>query len=360
MVGMTGKNINRRRFLKGIGSLATISGVAQIGNAGGPRTVTLPKYISENGVVETWEVPRPWYNHISKVSKKNKGLSKRLIRKRGIESVATVGGPEQIADMPGLQIRVEVQGSAAAADEVPDHVEDIPVKTIESRGRPEPLCSGMNNFQNVPGGVVINTVDENEDPEFVGTVGWAVDTNDGRRLITARHTFTQSGTLDEDAWQWRQDIGQITRDEADEDWVAIDSSGDAGLSITQEIRRPSGVRFDVAGAMAKSTLSAYAGTSNPVSKVGISSDLTTGEIEAIEVSNQTYSYSGEGVETAIDATRGDSGGPIYTRDFYSGDAFIAGMVGAGVRATNQTNSCTNTRIFDLVHGISGYHVFNSL
>lgn len=369
---MNDNHPNRRDFLKGIGSIGAFAGLSNVVAARNVPHKSVPKYIDTDGVVEKMEVPQPWYAQLQKTKQVKEKLTSKHADDNSVLSVGITDTPErEKVGKPGLQVRITVDNNSDRGAEIddltPSHVNDTPVE-VETAERPVPAaCKNDDKYDPVPGGVTVKTCSnidpttDDSEPDYFGTSGWVLNNH----LITARHTFVD-GSTDYLVCQGPgshvadpvEIVGSISKENESEDWIGSESAGI--VELEDKIRRPSGVEIPVNGAISETALASYIGIEDYVSKIGTTTGLASGTIEEINIFGQIFSYNGHGVKYSLDIAQGDSGGPIYTRDPWSGDAYIAGMANVAAGTRKSSIFCGGSHdVLPTTQGIAGYRVYEA-
>lgn len=346
----------RRGVLKKVGAGAFLP----LGNLARKQeeTVKLPELRDHKGVVKWMEVPKVWDVQRRRAERVSSNLKQRFANDAGVVEVGLIAAPEQFGGKRGLQVEIGVNRDKLTS-EIPDHVDDVPVQTVEKEEPPVPLCMN-DNYSGLPGGVKI--FDDNDSSYSVGSTGWKVKVNGVECMMTAAHVVSGTTNVygDPDWTGTPQKVGEVYQRESTStlDAAAIESSRSIPNKIIGD-----GSTYPIGGWVTEEGISSRVSDwFDGYRKMGITTGETTGGLGKYHIDDSyhssTPSYEGHGVRGDADAASGDSGGAAFSLH-NGGEAFITHMITHGDPKAGQYSSnsnCYNVNPYKKSIGPAAYHL----
>lgn len=330
----------RRSVLGAVGGGAILPSANVLGDVDPTRTVRIPKVLDRTGenVLEWETVPESWWNHVRRVRDVTERAQERFLDRSGVRSVGYGLGDETVGGKRGFQIVVGLDPEAGRPS-LPSTFHDIEVRSRESSptllGESDGHCSNLKRFDPAPAGV---TLEGDPVDEIGGTGAVKVDSDAGRAgMLTAHHLFQCLGNAGgEPAYQCGQKVGEVGQNDTKTDFAVV--KGDAPFD--DQIKEEDATRWDVSGFYTKSGIDSLISDIEVVYRTGVGYGTDDGPVRenGLKCSETTLdscpcslTFEGEGVRVEIDSADGDSGGPAYGIETFSGEkyAVIINHVSAG-------------------------------
>lgn len=357
---------NRREYLgavggsvAGISALASLQGVAK-GAGGSSDRVTIPIIKKGDTVVKEKEVPRKWFNHVQNARQAKQATVNQYKSHPGVVSVSRVRSKHRYGGRDGFNIQVGVRPDRARP-ELPDQVNDIPVKVVEESRFTPTACEVTDKVTPVPGGVEINP-----DQGGFGTTGIKVEQGGSYFMLTAAHLWDNqcSESIRGEACDIEDGsyFGSVDEFDREADYALVTP---VGYNADDYIREDDGfaiAQYPVGGYYTSSGVDTLITDGKSARSMGIVSGETSGTVEE----NGTwqgwdcvnFEYYGVGID--VHTIDGDSGGPVYRIE---GDYAIMVTINQYGDATGTwSGTCNGASSLDdntFARGTGFYHLHDS-
>jgi len=311
----------------------------------------VPWVLHGQEVLETNEVPTPWYNHINSVTQLRRRLSDRYLDRDGVLRVAQAAGEQYYGGKRGLKINIEIDPTQEVNISPPNNINGISIDITEGQQISPVSCNEVCNdtvYDPVPGGAKYSVEYQDNEPSG-GTTSAKVYYNGNYGILTCAHTFFNDDCgrgVNGDMYQLYQEyVGDVYVDNEVQDWAIVldDSSEKSGF--TYELRDTGN---DFRGQGSEYYVNNLISSNEIVEKYGAATCFNSGEIIDIGSSNTDCGTIYDQVNFGIDINDGDSGGPVYNYDSGpGGDLVYVCMANRGADCSGQG------------YGVSGYKLANS-
>lgn len=313
------RTVSRRTALKIAGSGAvSLAGVGLVGATNNDDTVEITVSRNSEGPLKRKQVPRSWYNHLRQVRKVTGEISSEYNHRAGVISVGYVQGDERIGGKHSFAVEVEVNPDEFDGN-IPDQRENVPVTVTESAtSGPIPACYNYDDYSSVPGGVTL-------EGDGLGTSGFKVtDDDDNPGMLTANHLWGNCADSGGQRAEQNGDfLGEVIDHDPDADFAVVDDQS-SSKSLDDQIKEEDSFRWEISGWKTDNGIADLIESGEDVRSMGVTTGLTKGPVKKKSRSPNGPScidLEGEAVKLDIDTGQGDSGGPTYTLETFSGNQY---------------------------------------
>lgn len=308
-------------------------------------TVEIPVGVHGDKVLNTRQVPRSWYEHVTSARDVFDRLHDKYKRSPWYDYVAQTAASDQIAGLNKHQVKVYATDTAAARTRLPNQVNGVTVSVGRSRerhldGHLSSTCDENTGTYNcVPGGGYLR------DNASGGHGCWtstciAKDSGGTHHLMTSRHPFGDCGddVSGEPVYNGKNDpkyVGDVQKYSHKYDATLVGQGGDVSGIDNKIIGQSYPVRGHVSESYCDTLISNYDTTFH----TGISTGETTGYLDE-KVKLDMCGESVEFLKLGTNAGDGDSGGPHYwINEKYDYIAIL------GPHRSHTTSNATHQRSF---------------
>lgn len=360
---------SRRRFLRvagGLGVLATVSGCS---SSSGHKTVSYPKIVSGDRVIEWVIVPKEWDRHRSYVKKVYERVRGWLHSLRSVIGTMIVRSDRTYGGHNGFQIKIIVENKASlSGSDIPEEIDGIQTMTETS---PEwwgfadcsvntGNCTNRGGGDRVGGGESVGWTTGGR-----GTATGRVTINGKQRLLHCGHVFwddcadATNDVTGRVAVSGNERIGTVESINIAGDYSIIDGKYGGKYDATIDDNRTYPTLAGYVTEVACEYWNTLPRNERPcLYKMGSTTGLTTGTIIGTGMSLTVppcTTMEHEGVYTDCDAGQGDSGGPTFL--LYEEKAYLVNVVSYYYFGTHTV--CDGARVGVNSAGIPAWWIANN-
>ena len=356
--------VSRRATLELAGGAISLGAVRTVSGRTTGETRTIVTHRAREKPAKKKEVPIKWYDHIQAAKKAKSNLINRFQNNSAVIAGGLTASNNYYDGKRGFAISIEVEEDASVRDRIPESVDGIPViirspiDAVESDGCDElNACVNEDVYNPTPGGVTF-------DGATAGSSFYVDDNGDGSYdtslMLSCGHCvgdgdpcdgFNSSTTVSQHCEDW----GSLYKGDGKRGVVLLEPN--TNHDVTDKIQAADGTEHPIAGYMTESGIADKCSTGDLVQKTGIMTSDQHGQIKRYDFGNLTdcRKWYGEGVEVAVGATAGDSGGPMY--DVQDGDAYMVAVLSVnGAVGDIYDYDCNGNPAYGECYGTAAYEV----
>ncbi|ACM58684.1 hypothetical protein SAMN05444271_12838 [Halohasta litchfieldiae] len=346
------RGIDRRKFMKSLGAIG-ISGAGlntAIGKARATPSrdrVRIVTHRSKGEPVRTKQVPKEWFEQKERARRGQQLLFNRLEESSGVLGVGYGPSNAAVDNYRFFEVRVHVDRSEGTNADIPEEVDGVPVAITRREEYQDTYYNG--NYDPVPGGV------EQNSSTGTATSTARVDYGGNLYLMGARHLWVDDPNVQdscstqdptgENAYQSDDYYGHVKHHFQDYDAAltnieADDQEGQPQRDgFTDTIVDENGY---IEGYVDSNGIDDMMANNLEVRKRGITTGPTTGVIEEYLDNYCSTSVTRRSLlHVSNEQQSGDSGGPVYDRDYFEGNYYLF-MVSLATQATGASEAVGST------------------